>query len=249
MLKKIILSILFASASLFPNLSLAGGLLFEPIDSCKNLDSKIEFSNAPLIILWASGYIAGKSGLSSDIHELGLFELEDELNLLCEQSPNLNYIALVEKYIQLRSNDLGTPNQGKKMLEDFFASDQSLADFFKSLEPQPNIIGAVYKEPLATNLAVMYKGMFANLDGLELDPKYDLVLLKFSTTNQLAFNESELNKFPGGYEKVKDYFIYDYPIATFEFVENGKTSGLRFDGLIFVAGRWVLMPKPWRGLE
>ena len=33
------------------------------------------------------------------------------------------------------------------------------------------------------------------------------------------------------------------------FVEPGESLGLAFDGLIFVNGRWVLMPKPWRVLE
>jgi len=30
---------------------------------------------------------------------------------------------------------------------------------------------------------------------------------------------------------------------------KGKTTGLAFDGLIYVNNRWVLMPKPWRALN
>jgi len=249
MLKKFIISFMFATASISTNVSFAGGLIFDPTDICEQLDKEIEYYNSTEIIFWASGYIAGKTGLSESMHELGMNNLASELSDLCEQSPNSSYVALIEKYIQIHSNDLGTANQGKKMLKDFIASDQSLADFFASLQPSPSNIHAVYKEPLATNLTALYEKMYASMEDLKLDPEYVSVIVQFSTTQRLANDELELSKFPGGYAKVKDYFIFDYPIANFEFVKAGETSGLRFTGLIFVGNRWVLMPKPWRGLK
>jgi len=39
------------------------------------------------------------------------------------------------------------------------------------------------------------------------------------------------------------------PIVRFKFVEKGETSGLAFDGLVYVDGRWTLLPKPWRSLD
>jgi len=249
MLKKFIISFMFATASISTNVSFAGGLIFDPTDTCVQQDKEVEYFNSPEMIFWASGYIAGRTGLSESIHELGLNELDSELGDLCEQFPNSNHIALIEKYIQIHSNDLGSANQGKKMLEDFIASDQSLADFFASLQPSSFHISAVYKEPLATNLTSLYEKMYASMEDLKLDPEYVSVIVQFSTTQRLANDELELSKFPGGYAKVKDYFIFDYPIASFEFVKAGETSGLRFTGLIFVGNKWVLMPKPWRGLK
>ncbi len=249
MLKKLIISFMFALTTMFANVSYAGGLIFDPDDVCEPLDGKMEYYDNAMVIFWASGYIAGKTGVSESIHELSWNELEAELTSLCKQSPKLNYIALVEEYIKIHSNDFGTANQGKKMLEDFIASDQNIADFFISLQPLPSDIQAVYKDPLATNLTAIYEKMYAAIEELKLDPEYVSVIVEFSTTQKLAIADMELNKFPNGYAKVKDYFIYDYPIASFEFVKAGKTSGMRFDGLIFVAGRWVLMPKPWRGLD
>lgn len=34
----------------------------------------------------------------------------------------------------------------------------------------------------------------------------------------------------------------------FKFVEPGKELGISFDGLVFVNGRFVIFPKPWRML-
>jgi len=58
-----------------------------------------------------------------------------------------------------------------------------------------------------------------------------------------------LSEFPGGYEQVRGQFVGDFPIVRFKFIEPGETSGMAFDGLIFVNDRWVFMPKPWRGLN
>jgi len=32
-------------------------------------------------------------------------------------------------------------------------------------------------------------------------------------------------------------------------VKQGETIGLAFDGLVYVNGHWVIMPKPWRALK
>jgi len=58
-----------------------------------------------------------------------------------------------------------------------------------------------------------------------------------------------LREFPGGYKQVRDRFLVDVPIARFKFVKSGESLGMAYDGLIFVNGRWVFMPKPWQGLE
>ena len=33
------------------------------------------------------------------------------------------------------------------------------------------------------------------------------------------------------------------------FVEPGKEQGNSYDGLTYVNGHWILIPKPWRGLD
>lgn len=51
-------------------------------------------------------------------------------------------------------------------------------------------------------------------------------------------------QFPGGYAKAK--LKPGFPIYGFKFVEPGKTSGMAFDGLVFVNGHFAFFPKPWK---
>lgn len=39
------------------------------------------------------------------------------------------------------------------------------------------------------------------------------------------------------------------PIVAIKFIRKGETLGRVFDGLVYVRERWVLIPKPWRGLD
>ncbi len=144
---------------------------------------------------------------------------------------------------------MGTPEQVQKMLEDFVASGSPLAEFVKNLQPTNEEIKAVYKEPLASNLIKMYEKMYSSLDRLKKPADQNDVFIVFTTTVKLAQGGEILSKFPGGYGNAREYFSGDFPIVKFEFVKVGETDGFGFDGLIFVNDRWVLMPKPWRGLD
>ena len=54
--------------------------------------------------------------------------------------------------------------------------------------------------------------------------------------------------FPGGYKRVVQFMKPGIPIVRFKFVKPGDRIGLAFDGLVYVNGRWALMPKPYRAL-
>ncbi|MDF1659889.1 MAG: hypothetical protein P1U58_19905 [Verrucomicrobiales bacterium] len=51
---------------------------------------------------------------------------------------------------------------------------------------------------------------------------------------------------PGGYTKHRENFRDDIKIYGFKYVKPGETSGMAFDGLFEVDGKWVLIPKAWR---
>ena len=114
---------------------------------------------------------------------------------------------------------------------------------------KPHEIRAVYGEPLASKLIATYdKHLTANV---AIGPKAGQteLLTWFATTGGLRNGGAALKAFPGGYDQVRPYFVGDYPIVRFKFVEPGKELGMAYDGLVHVGGRWVWMPKPWRALK
>ncbi|MBV1864683.1 MAG: hypothetical protein KUG74_09625, partial [Rhodobacteraceae bacterium] len=141
------------------------------------------------------------------------------------------------------------PPSPRELLLQFFEPDADRAALTAALKPNEADIRAVYGAPLAGKLVATYNAMFT--PGVEIGPKPEHVELYsvLTTTGKLKSRAVALDAFPGGYKKVLPYFLGNQPIVRFKFVKLGETTGLAFDGLIFVNGRWVLMPKPWRAIE
>lgn len=137
---------------------------------------------------------------------------------------------------------------GRSLLLQFFEPDADHAALTASLKPTPEDIRAVYAEPLASRLTETYERLYQ--PGVAIQPKADQqeLITFFSTTVSLQSGDPMLDQFPGGYKKILPYFVSNHPIVRFKFVKPGETRGMAFDGLTYVNGRWVFMPKPWRSL-
>ncbi len=135
------------------------------------------------------------------------------------------------------------------MLQKFFDPNADRAALTAALKPTEADIRAVYSDPLANALITQYDSIFK--PGIAIGPKpehTDIYSIE-TTTQKLKNHDSALRKFPGGYKKVIPFIHGNNVIVRFKFVRAGETLGLAFDGLIFVNGRWVLMPKPWRAIK
>jgi len=137
---------------------------------------------------------------------------------------------------------------GRLLLLRFFEPEADHAALTAALKPSPEDIRAVYAEPLASQLIENYEALYQ--PGIAIQPKAEQkeLITFFSTTAALQSGDPMLDEFPGGYKKLLPHFVSDVPIARFKFVRTGETLGLAFDGLTYVNGRWVFMPKPWRSL-
>ncbi|UYV39283.1 hypothetical protein N4R57_09900 [Rhodobacteraceae bacterium D3-12] len=137
----------------------------------------------------------------------------------------------------------------RALLAQFMDPGADRAALTQALIAKPHEIRAVYGEPLASKMIATYAKHLT--PGVSIGPKpgQSEILTWYATTGGLRSGSAALADFPGGYGDVRPYFIGDYPIVRFKFVEPGKTLGMAFDGLIFVGNRWVWMPKPWRALN
>lgn len=139
--------------------------------------------------------------------------------------------------------------EGRALLEKFLDPSSDRAAMTLALKPTPEDVRAVYAEPLAGKLIASYEETFVPGTAIGPKPGQTELLSIFTTTGALKRGDPVAGEFPGGYDNVREFIIGDVPIGRFKFVEPGESLGLAFDGLIFVNGRWVLMPKPWRVLE
>ena len=138
---------------------------------------------------------------------------------------------------------------GRELLQKFFDPNADRAALTMALKPTAKDIRTVYAEPLASDLIAMYDGMFKPGVTIGPKPEHSEIYSIETTTLKLRERPAIKDQFPGGYKKVLPYLQGNNVIIRFKFVKPGETMGLAYDGLIFVNGHWVLMPKPWRAVN
>jgi hypothetical protein len=114
------------------------------------------------------------------------------------------------------------------------------------LRPSAADYRAVYREPRASKLEVAHKSLWESgqtIGGKAGQTELQVVLAR---TDDLIDGKPVAREFPGGYAQIVADLHRGLPIVRFRYVEPGKTSGMAFDGLVHVNGRWVFIPAPWR---
>jgi hypothetical protein len=72
------------------------------------------------------------------------------------------------------------------------------------------------------------------------------LLLWAASSGELKKGTGDSEFFPAGYMKAAPHFKDGLTFYRFKFVRPGEATGFAWDGLVFVNGRWVIFPKPWR---
>ena len=71
----------------------------------------------------------------------------------------------------------------------------------------------------------------------------------FALLAEALRNDSDLSReFPGGYRGIADKLSPGQVWLRFKFVPPGGSTGMAYDGLVWLEGRWAWFPKPWRFL-
>lgn len=150
---------------------------------------------------------------------------------------------------EIEPGEPGSEEDATALLQRFMEPDADRAALTTELIPGESDIRAVYKGTVADRLIDLYGQIF--VPGIAIGPRpgQERLLVTYTSTGALKAGEPVLDDFPGGYVQAAPHFLVDVPIVRFSFVPADRDLGLAFDGLIFVNGHWVLMPKPWRVLD
>ena len=149
-------------------------------------------------------------------------------------------------------SDPSGPDAARAMLEHWIADRADAPAELAKLEPTLADVRAVYREPAASQLfaamkpkwaAVRRGGDYTDSIGGHVLPQPDdeVVHLAASTPDTIGGEDSEC---PVGYRDVVRDLLPNTRIYCFTFSRIGL-SGSSMDGLVFVHGRWVLIPRPW----
>jgi hypothetical protein len=97
-----------------------------------------------------------------------------------------------------------------------------------------------YVDPLYTEIKPAAVGAKEGQSELILTP---------GTSDDFRAGTGAAAEFPGGYKEHGAKFRPGVRWYRWQFVKPGETSGMAYDGLAHVQGRWVWIPKPWRAMR
>jgi hypothetical protein len=144
----------------------------------------------------------------------------------------------------------GTAAGAKALVTELAKPGVDAAALTKQLRPTLADYKAVFDAKAAANLDAVYspeweRGSFV----VSARPGQTEVRISSATVADLKANNDKAKEFPGGYAKVASHLVGNATIYRFRFVEPGQEQGMAYDGLVYVNAHWVLIPKPWRGLD
>lgn len=73
--------------------------------------------------------------------------------------------------------------------------------------------------------------------------------LVFAAPSEKFLGDNEFShEFPGGYRKIANKLKPGNVWVRFKYVVPGETTGMAYDGLVYLDDHWAWFPKPWRVL-
>jgi hypothetical protein len=141
----------------------------------------------------------------------------------------------------------GNMEGARQLLLQFLQPGMDKEALTKKLQPRLEDFQAVFKTEVAAKVEEGYRQPWE--EGkiiIHGQPGETDLLLWSATTEELQKQSGEAAAFPLGYTKASAYFKEGLRFYHFKFVRPGEKLGFAWDGLIYVNGRWVIFPQPWR---
>jgi hypothetical protein len=144
----------------------------------------------------------------------------------------------------------GGMTEAKALLMKFLQPDANPETMTQQLRPTPADYKAYFVEGSWQKAAETYKQLWDQYPmTIQPQPGQTELLLWNASVEELKNSTGDSRQFPGGYRDIIRHIKPGHTIYYFKFVKPGNTLGLAFDGLVFINGHWVLIPKPWRVLK
>lgn len=175
------------------------------------------------------------------------------MSLACQErassEPPVAQGAEVEASQSGRVDFSGDRDGAEALLKQFLNTQIDRAALTKKLRPNSEDFKAVF---IKDSVKAAYEGYQRPWEEGKIvvrgRPGQTQLKIWSATTEQLLKNTEEAQIFPGGYQVAAPHFKPGLTFYFFKFVVPGQELGFAWDGLVYVNGRWVLFPKPWRVL-
>lgn len=121
----------------------------------------------------------------------------------------------------------------------------------RELEPRPADYSLVFVEAAVGAAWEAYGPLWAEIEAAWRPPAPEQRdILCFVAPAGMLASENELSRpFPGGYRAIAHLLVPSRVWVAWKYVLPGSTSGLAYNGLVWVDDHWAWFPKPYRVLH
>jgi len=141
----------------------------------------------------------------------------------------------------------GTADGGKALVNALLTATDKPA-FITKLKPTQADLEALFDASVVTAMGAHVDKMFAAVGEVGAKDGQTEVLFMSASSDDFKTGAEPARKFPGGYKHIADKLKPGVTWYAWKFVKPGETSGMAFDGLAYVNGHWVWVPKPFRAV-
>jgi len=137
-----------------------------------------------------------------------------------------------------------------QLLATFFGTDREFLREFsqKHLRPKAEDYEQVF-QPDAVYLAQQgYELIWSESPFPQPKPGQEEVLVYSALAEELGRESERSQPFPGGYQRIAHNLLPHRLWLAWKYVKRGEDSGIAYDGLVWLDGRFAWFPKPWRVL-
>ena len=113
-------------------------------------------------------------------------------------------------------------------------------------QPRPEDAAAVFTEQVAAAMGAHFKALWAVRPAITVHEGQTDLRLWTALSEDLLRDAPE---FPGGYKALAPYLTPGNVWISWKYTRPGATSGMAYDGLVWLEDRFAWFPKPWRVLR
>jgi hypothetical protein len=142
----------------------------------------------------------------------------------------------------------GTKEGAKELLGEFLKPGADTKKLTMDLRPSKEDYLAFYSETATAERAEKFFEPLWSGGTAEIAAKEGQTELKLysATPDEMRQDTGDSAEMPPSLLALADDIKPGVTVYTFKFVKPGETSGMAYEGLVHVNGKWRLFPKPWR---
>ena len=137
-----------------------------------------------------------------------------------------------------------------QLLTTFFGADREFLRQFSQehLYPKLEDYEQVFQPNAVQSARLGYELIWSESPFPEPKPGQEQVLVYSAWAEELGRESKRSQFFPGGYQRIAHNLLPHRIWLAWKYVKRGEHSGMAYDGLVWLEGRFAWFPKPWRVL-